>query len=150
MRCSAVFSSRTVYSSSICISFPYFNLHCWSQTSKNHWACKTTDCKDESVLENFELNRKENAGFKMENCTHELTCSLKGINQSEAFLQSTLLDNMDRDIKKEPWALWGLYLLCMYFVTHPFASYSGSPGDRLFSFPLLAVRKWPLISLYSV
>ena len=45
----------------------------------------------------------------MGNCTQGLTCSLKGISQSEAFLQSTLPSGMDKDIQKEPWELWGLY-----------------------------------------
>lgn len=45
----------------------------------------------------------------MGTCTQGLTCSLKGISQSEAFLQSTLPSGMDKDIQKEPWELWGLY-----------------------------------------
>lgn len=76
----------------------------------------------------------------MGNCTQGLTCSFKGISQSPAFLQSTLPNGMDKDIQKEPWELWGLYLPCTYFITELFGSYSGSPRDTLSSFPLFFFR----------
>lgn len=77
----------------------------------------------------------------MGNCTQGLTCSLKGISQSPALLQSTVSNGMGKDIQKEPWELWGLYLPCTYFKTESFASDSGSPRDMLSSFPLLTVQK---------